>query len=323
MVVPRTVSPVDLEEYAWLAAVIGVGIGLASAVAAIVSAVVAVKARRDARRSADAAERSAHADETLTAMELSGRHENLTPNLRVEAVSWAPGSDGIRLTVRLVGPHGLDRLDGVKIRLRDDKDRSPQVAGGPTQEQIDAAIWGPYRFEPGVDGADRLGRSVEAFSLRQGDERPLYVRPSMRPEWSSPEWWLGEFADQPIRVEIICTRVGDEPWRLVVDVPQPQARFDTRLQRTDAGIELVARNVGEATAFDVSVSVHADAVRFLQEDEAAVLNAGDSIRTMIQATVPLTDSRRDASVDLVWRDQRGAQRRQRIDVVAGLSFAAP
>jgi len=244
------VALASLEESAWIAA-------LVSVVVAVASVVVAWLARRDARRSAAAAERSAraaersaHADESLTAIERSRRHESLTPDLLVEAASWAPGNDGIRLTVGLRGPDGLDRLDGVEVRVRDDKDRSPQVAGEPTQEQIDATIWGPYRFEPSADGADHLGRVVATFALRRGDERALYMRPSLPPSWSTPGWWLGEYAEQPIRLEIICTRHGDEPWRLVVDVPQPQARFETRVRRTDDGIELVARNAGEGPAYD-------------------------------------------------------------------------
>jgi hypothetical protein len=154
----------------------------------------------------------------------------LTPDLLVTAASWGPGSDRIRLTVKLVGPDGLDRLDAVEVRVRDDKDRSPQVAGAPTQEQIDATIWGPYRFEPSADGADHLGRSVAVFALRRGDEQVLSMRPSLQAEWSeTPAWWPAEYADQPVRLEVVCTCEGDQPWRRVIAVAQPLARFETQV----------------------------------------------------------------------------------------------
>jgi len=123
----RTVSLVNLEQAAWIAALVSVPVAVASAIVAIV-------ARRDAKRAAGAAERSAQAAEDLTAIEQRRRHEELTPRLSVEATCWGPGSDRLRVTVRLDGPPGLDRLDHVAVRIRDDQDRSPVTAGGPTRE---------------------------------------------------------------------------------------------------------------------------------------------------------------------------------------------
>lgn len=67
----------------------------------------------------------------------------------------------------------------VQLTIRDDFDRSdlPQLAGGPTHEQVAEVIWGPYRFNPRVhDTEDGLGRTVSAFSLLPGDHQQLALR---------------------------------------------------------------------------------------------------------------------------------------------------
>jgi hypothetical protein len=145
---------VTLEEAGWIAAVTSVAVSIASAV-------VALLARHDAKRSAQAAEE-------ITAIEQQRRHEELTPQLHLEAECRALGSDRVRVIVKLDGPAGLDRLDRVNVRVRDERDRSPATIGGPTQQQITTTIWGPYRFVPGVDGADHLGRALPAVPLVRG-----------------------------------------------------------------------------------------------------------------------------------------------------------
>ena len=73
----RTVSSVNLEQAAWIAALVSMPI-------AALSAVVATFARRDAKQSARAAERSARAAEDLTEIEHRRSYEEMTPQLSVE-----------------------------------------------------------------------------------------------------------------------------------------------------------------------------------------------------------------------------------------------
>ena len=62
----------DLEQAAWLAALVSVPV-------AVASAVVTLLARRDAKRSAQAAERSAQSAEELTTIEQRRLHAGLAP----------------------------------------------------------------------------------------------------------------------------------------------------------------------------------------------------------------------------------------------------
>jgi hypothetical protein len=297
------VSRVNLEEAAWIAVVV-------STLVAGGSAVVAVLARQDAKRSAAAAERSAQAAEDLTAIERRRQHVELTPQCTLDVACRGPGSDRIRVTVRLNGPAGLDRLDQLSVRVRDDKDRSPVTAGGPTQEQIAATIWAPYRFVPGVDGADPLGRAIPDVALARGESRTLEMEPTVPPAWvSDAQWWRREYADLPILLEITCV-LGERRWRIPVEHAQPQPRFAATTYG-DEPIEVVARNVGTAPAKKVSFRPSADdPTVVVRGAEKSVVDVGESA----SAYVLLFDQSTATSIDLVWTDHLGVPRRQAIDI---------
>jgi len=131
-------------------------------------------------------------------------------------------ASGERATLRvaLVGPAALDRLDRVTVRIRDDiPGRAPVTPGGPTAEEIARQVWGPYRFVPGVDGADQTGRSVAPFGLLLGDWRPLALERTPAPTWSSDATaWQRQYNDQPVRLTLACVREGDEPWTVPQEV---------------------------------------------------------------------------------------------------------
>lgn len=130
----------------------------------------------------------------------------------------------MRLVVALDGPPALDRLDQLTVTIRDDTTDHRSVAGGPTDEQIAAQIWGPYRFTPGVDGADRTGRAVAPIRLLLGDDRPFQLEPSTPPPWwTDPEAWRTEYAATPIRLAIrCCRRDNDHEWNVPLEiVPTP------------------------------------------------------------------------------------------------------
>jgi hypothetical protein len=97
--------------------------------------------------------------------------------------------------------------------------RGPVTAGGPTAEQIDRQVWGPYRFVPGVDGADETGRSLEPFTLLLGDWRPFALERTPPPPWSNDSGsWRQRYADQPVRLTLSCYRKDHEPWTVPVEI---------------------------------------------------------------------------------------------------------
>lgn len=185
--------------------------------AGVAAAAVAAGATALAWRSAD---RSAKAAETLARIERKREHTELTPRLHVEAGQLNPGSPLIRLTVRLDGPDGVDQLDMVRVRVRDDGlDHRDTFPVGPMQDQLEATIWGPYRFTPGADGADERGRAVAAFSLVRGEVRPLQMEPTLAPAWmADPQQWRRDYEGSPIRLEIMCVLEGYQPWRIPAEI---------------------------------------------------------------------------------------------------------
>jgi hypothetical protein len=165
-----------------------------------------------------AARSSSQASAAMTAIERRRWHADLTPQF--ELVCRVASGERATLRVALVGPAGLDRLDRVTVRIRDDiPGRAPVTSGGPTAEEIARQVWGPYRFVPGVDGADQAGRSVAPFGLLLGDWRPLALERTPAPTWSSDTTgWRRQYNDQPVRLTLACVREGDEPWTVPQEV---------------------------------------------------------------------------------------------------------
>lgn len=155
-------------------------------------------------------------------LERQRRHDELTPQFEITH-RRSQGSDDVTLHLAFVGPPGLDQLDGVEVVIRDDRpDRRPIIAGGPTAKEIASVIWGPYRLRPGVDGADQTGRHTPAVPLRRGEALYRLLEPSLAPHWSAdPVWWRHQYAGQPVRLTLTCTRQDEPPWVLTVEVTIP------------------------------------------------------------------------------------------------------
>ncbi|MEV7737825.1 hypothetical protein AB0O75_38125 [Streptomyces sp. NPDC088921] len=106
-------------------------------------------------------------------------------------------------------------------------DYTPRLAGGPNQEQVDAQVWGPLRFVPGVDGADANGQTIPAFPLRVGVGRPLALERTRPPLWQEGNdreaRWRDKWLNTPMRLVFTCRRDGFEPWVVPYEVDVPQA----------------------------------------------------------------------------------------------------
>lgn len=141
-------------------------------------------------------------------------HNALTPQLRLKLEQ----PDGL-LYVRFDGPAQLGRLS-IRLTVRDDFDRSRvrSLGGGPTPDEAAQFIWGPYRFRPGVDGADQLGRRVSPFPLEAGDRTRLALDPSIKPTWyegtEGEERWRSQYQNATLRLWADCEAEGHKPWRL-------------------------------------------------------------------------------------------------------------
>ncbi|MDQ0784615.1 hypothetical protein [Streptomyces sp. B3I8] len=131
-----------------------------------------------ASRQANMAARYANETATVVAqIEQERWHRELTPQLRIK-LQAEPHEV---LYVRFDGPAKLGELH-IELRIQDDLlgSRTHHMAGLTPEQRAEAdeAVWGPYRFRPGVDYADALGRAVPAFPLLPGGRTRLAVDPS-------------------------------------------------------------------------------------------------------------------------------------------------
>lgn len=192
-----------------------------SLAAAVVGGWVAYQARSAAAEANAAAK-------TMAQIERDRRHTELCPRLRVSCEPWAPGSDHLRLRVALLGPPGLDRLDTLRVTIRDDRRRRDEGSlwmDGRTREDLERQIWGPYRFMPytGPDGAqaDATGR-VTAYEevLPVGEELRFELEHTVPPHWAqgtSPEDWQRQ-RGTIIRITFDAQHTTHDSWTLPVEI---------------------------------------------------------------------------------------------------------
>jgi hypothetical protein len=189
---------------------------VASLIVAILAIVISVGSVAYTRRQAVAAE-------GVTAIERKRLHAELTPELRLSCESQDADSNRVTVTVELVGPAGLDRIDEATVRIRDDMPgRTPGPGGALTQEQISEVIWGPYRIVTGLMDTDSLGRAHGPFPLAKNEPYPIPLERSFMPSWvQDPRYWRDQYNDKPVRLEITCRRQGQESWIIPAEVDVP------------------------------------------------------------------------------------------------------
>ncbi|MGW7673013.1 hypothetical protein ACWGJX_38860 [Streptomyces sp. NPDC054775] len=178
-----------------------------AAVSAAFSGLAALGAWKASRQANDTAA-------SVAQIERDRWHSSLTPQLRLKLQQ----TDEL-LYVRFDGPAQLGRLS-IRLTIRDDFDRSqiPHLAGGPTRAETRQVIWGPYRFRPGINDADQLGRTATPFPMEAGDRTRLALGPSPKPTWyegtDGEERWRQQYQDATIRLWAYCEAEGHKPWRL-------------------------------------------------------------------------------------------------------------
>lgn len=178
-----------------------------------------------------AAHRSAATADTVARIEQDRWHADLLPqfDIRIERIEGDRGT----LSVHLAGPVPLCGLDEIRIEIvpSDDMSRLATLPDGPTQEQLDAQVWGPIRFTHGADGADVDGRTVAPFQLDVGKGRPFSIERTRPPRWQQgndrADRWRDQWLNKPMRLVITCHKEGYKTWIVPyrVDVPQtPRVR---------------------------------------------------------------------------------------------------
>jgi hypothetical protein len=192
-----------------------------TAIGTVAAAGIAAWAARQARVAAT----------TLTDIESQRHHSELTPWLRLRLTPLNPGSvEALMLHVGLVGPPGLDKLDRLTVSIRNDHflrgaGAYRQHAGGPTQEQVKAHVWGPYRFVPGVgpddSRADSMGREVVYDAeLPIGEELPFELQRTTSAPWmhgtTDADWQRDR--GTVIRFALTCEHNVHGPWHLKCEV---------------------------------------------------------------------------------------------------------
>ncbi|MGW4086995.1 hypothetical protein ACWEGS_28585 [Streptomyces sp. NPDC004822] len=187
------------------------------------AAFYAMRAAKSSDRNSQAANRTAElayqTAESVARIERDRWHRELTPQLRLRV-----DPNQHKIYVRFDGPVALKQLH-LHLHIRDDRDRSedPVLAGAYTAEQRAAVIWGPYRFQPGIDRADEQGRSAGPFTLAAQDLTLLAVQPTLRPEWFEGPYgedrWRSQYRTAPLRLWVDCEAEGHNPWRLSFELP--------------------------------------------------------------------------------------------------------
>ncbi|SEC88780.1 hypothetical protein SAMN05216489_01884 [Streptomyces sp. 3213] len=174
-----------------------------------------------------AARRANSTAEAVARIERERWHAELTPQFRV-TLERGDG-DRATLSVHLAGPLPLHHLDEIRVEVKqsDDMDYTPTLAGGPTLEQVNAQVWGPYRFVPRVNDADENGQVMPGFPLRVGAGRPLAMERTRPPHWQEGNdreaRWRDKWLNKPMRLVLICRRDDFAPWEVPYDLDVPEA----------------------------------------------------------------------------------------------------
>lgn len=201
-----------------------------TAVGALLSLAAVVVAAISAGQSKLAA-REANATATqLARIERQRRHAELTPKFKITCDNTTPGVDLPKLRIALTGPVGLDHLDKLTVSIRNDQLHRGEaaIATGPTSEEIERHIWGPYRFTPrtGPDNelSDETGRTTAyGRELPTGESLVYQLEPTHHPPWATgmtSNQWRTQMG-RTVRLTLTASNDNHEPWTIPCEVTVP------------------------------------------------------------------------------------------------------
>lgn len=148
---------------------------------------------------------------------------DLTPKFTFDLTETGNGQ--ALLDVHLEGPDALGHLDSISIVVGNDDRGHQLVHSGPdvTQEEVDAFVWGPYRFSPSADGTDEHGHGPKPFDLVVGTGTRRAMQRTRPGHWMTGKtqgMWQGEYVGKPIRLVLTCRR-GDKKWVITRHLKNP------------------------------------------------------------------------------------------------------
>jgi hypothetical protein len=194
---------------------------ITASVSAVASTAAAFLAWRTSVRSAATAD-------TVARIEKERWLAELTPTFKF-ALTETGGGHAL-LDVRLVGPDALGHLDSISIVVGNDDGGHEVFNPGVdvTQEEVDALVWGPYRFNPNADGTDEHGRGPKPFGLSVGTGTRRSMQRTRPGHWMTGKTqgtWQGEYVGKSIRLKLTCHR-GDEKWVITRHLENPLFEAD-------------------------------------------------------------------------------------------------
>ncbi|MGI5238851.1 hypothetical protein [Dactylosporangium sp. CA-139066] len=209
-----------------------------SLIVSTVSGIGTVGAWIVAWRAIKHAKTAAEANERLAAIEQRREHYELRPRFQVE---FLPQNNSIGsqayLVLTVTGPAGLN-LDSVEIWISDTHERTAAAAVvrrlAKQMDEIDLMVtaFGPYEFVK-----DRRGRPLTVsefpnsryraqaprFALTVGGSHALAMEPTRAPHQSISEQAWREVAGSTIRLRIVATAKGHQPWTQHLELLVPRA----------------------------------------------------------------------------------------------------
>lgn len=172
-----------------------------------------------------AAHRSASTADTVARIEQDRWHADLLPQFDITIERG--GGDRATLSVRLAGPLHLRHLDTIRIAIAQSDDMAyiARTPGPPTQDELDAQVWGPFQFAHGADGADVNGKTVDPFALEVGRGRPFSMERTRPPSWQQGNdrdaRWRDQWLNKRVRLVLTCSREGFKDWVVPCEVEVP------------------------------------------------------------------------------------------------------
>ncbi|MCX4450730.1 hypothetical protein [Streptomyces sp. NBC_01789] len=175
-----------------------------------------------------AAHRANRTADTVARIEKERWHADLTPQFKLDLAEVGNGQ--ALLDVHLSGPDALGHLDSISIVVGNDDRDHVLLHSGPnvTQADVDAFVWGPFKFSPGTNGTDEHGRAPEPFPLSVGTGTQRAMQRTHQGHWMEGKTqgtWQGEYVGKPIRLKLTCRR-GDEEWVITRHLENPLFEAD-------------------------------------------------------------------------------------------------
>ena len=195
---------------------------LTGAVATVIAAGAAVASWR-------AAKSSNRTSNLLAKIEKERRHAELRPVFSVRCEKY-PNDDIFYVILKLDGPAGLERVDTLKISIRDNK-RMPKSdpTGQRTEQELANQIWAPFCFSPNVDGSSVDGRSVPYADLKLGDECRFQLQRVSVPSWNHAggvRWWQEQGIEPFLKISILCQNSEMTPWTIPWEIETPLEKIE-------------------------------------------------------------------------------------------------